>query len=154
AHGHQQRLPPTAEEDLARYLRLLMHGGFPGRVSVLARQAAQLLQQVAPSSDSLGPNWPYSFLRRSQDLESRYLHRPERTESSATYAVPVSNDPIIVRDWLRDFVAKRAELDSRDEDTYNLDEMALNVGLTQGVRFVVLRDRRRRLMDTPPHGGD
>jgi hypothetical protein len=74
--------------------------GLPVRTALIRDMANLLLQKRtgtgtdASSTCTIGPRWPYNFVRRHDSLRARYNRKYD-------YKRALCEDPIVIRDWFR-----------------------------------------------------
>ena len=131
----RQRLIPAEEDVLEEYCLLLEKWGCPARISQLKHMAKELLIAKG-DTDLIGKNWPSSFLKRYPLLKSAFTTPQDRNRQ-------LSEDYDIIAHWFDLYQETVKEHDIQPEDTYNMDEKGVAMGVIGKQRCIVSKSEKR-----------
>ena len=127
--AEMQRLSPMEESVLVTWCHQLYNWGWPARIAQLRRMAAELLQEKG-DTEPLGKNWQSSFLRRHSELKSKFVAPRDRKRYMA------QSRENFMR-WFNLYLEQKTKYQVHDDDTYNLDEKGVMMGVAGKVRVVL-----------------
>lgn len=142
SHTTQQKLLSTEEDALIQWILFMGDRGFPPRISIVRKMADILLSArtgspINASSLNVGENWVYKFIKRHDQLQSRYTRKYD-------YQRALCEDSKIIADWFRLVNNTRAKYGITDEDIYNFDETGFQMGVIGTARVVTRSERAGR----------
>ena len=120
AHEDEQRLSPVEEEALKSWVLQLAQWGWPPKICHFRQMATEMLVEKKDFRP-LGVNWISHFLRRHEDLQSRFS-RPLDKERTAVH------DTTTILQWFQLVESTIQKYDIQKEDTYNMDEKGIALG--------------------------
>ena len=105
------------------------HWGWLARITQLQRMAVELLQEKG-DTEPLGRNWQSSFLRRHPELKSKFVTPRDRKRYVA------QSRENFMR-WFNLYLEQKTKYQVHDNDTYNLDEKGVMMGVAGKVRVIL-----------------
>lgn len=140
AHAEQQLLLPQQERGIVNWIIKLDGKGFPPRVDMVVTMAKQILQRQNPSKlHEIGQHWISRFLNRHPQLVSKFSTQVNKQRVQAF-------EPEVIRrcfDRLQPVIQKRQ---IKPENTYNMDEKGILMGLASKVKVICVRGRKQALL--------
>lgn len=128
AHVGQQNLSPAEEEVLVKWAKVLGRRGLPLTYSTLSMYASEI------SGKAIGDSWPKRFLARHPGLKIKATVSLEKCRAKALNKTAVEG----FYDALEAVVT---EFDIRPENTWNMDEKGVQLGIGAKVAAIVDRDQ-------------
>jgi len=91
-----RRLTPAQEESLKQWILSSDRRGMPPRIETIQQMASILAAQRAGSAtiQPIGKNWVSTFLKRHNDLQSKYNRKYD-------YQRAKCEDPVLIRAWFK-----------------------------------------------------
>ena len=131
-NGH--KLTQLEEDSLTEWILSMDSRGAAPRPSTV-REMANILLAARGTIPSLtiGVNWASTFVKRRDELQSRYSKRYD-------YQRALNEDPKVIREWFS--IVQRAieENGIQPEDIYNFDETGFAIGLISAQKVITRRD--------------
>lgn len=128
AHVDQQNLSLAEEEVLIKWTKVMGHWGVPLTHSTLAKYASEI------SGKPIGESWPKRFLARHQDLKVKATTSLEKCRAKALNRTAVEGFYDILEQVVEEFGIKK-------ENTWNMDEKGVQLGIGVKVAAIVDRDQ-------------
>ena len=124
------KLTLQEEETIVRWIVDLDTRGAPPRPAHVEAMANILLKDRATDSPTVvGKNWVYRFVKRHQQLQSRYTRRLH-------YQRAQCEDPFKIGEWF-DLIKRTVERHGiQEEDIYNFDETGFSIGIASTTRVI------------------
>ena len=126
---------PVEEKVLKEYCLKLEEQDCPARVSQLRVMAEGLLKAKGDTT-LLGKNQPSTFLKRYPNLKSVFTTPQDQNQQ-------LSEDQDIINHWFELYKATVKKYKIQAEDTYNMDEKEVALGLRIKVRSIVSKSNKR-----------
>jgi DDE superfamily endonuclease/Tc5 transposase DNA-binding domain/helix-turn-helix, Psq domain len=127
--AEMQRLSPMEESVLVAWCLQLYNWGWPARITQLRRMAVELLKEKGDTLD-LGSRWQDAFLGRHPELKSKFVRPRDRKRYLAQ-----SRDNFL--HWFNMYHQQKVQHQVHDDDTWNLDEKGVMVGVAGKVRVIL-----------------
>jgi hypothetical protein len=124
-----QRLSPMEESVLVTWCLQLYNWGWPARITQLRRMAVELLKEKGDTRE-LGSCWQGAFLRRHPELKSKFVTPRDRKRYLAQ-----SRDNFL--HWFNMYLQQKRQHQVHDDDTWNLDEKGVMMGIAGKVRVIL-----------------
>jgi hypothetical protein len=141
------KLTDTEEQTLVNWILSMDERGLPVRIALIRDMANLLLQKRtgtdASSTRTIGPRWPYNFVRRHDSLRTRYNRKYD-------YKRALCEDPIVIRDWFRLVRNTIAKYGIQEEDIYNFDETGFQMGVITTAKVITGSERSLRPVTIQP----
>ena len=139
-----QCLTKLEEDELERWIVELTERNIPARVGMLNGMAATILAARQPPSTklSVGVRWYQGFLHRHSTLVSKFSRALDHARSVAI------TKPLI-KSWLELFSSTIRQYKITAENTYNMDETGIAMGVLGRSMVVVPRTAAQRYMQMP-----
>ena len=135
------KLTDTEEQTLVNWILSMDERGLPVRIALIRDMANLLLQKRtstdASSTRTIGPRWPYNFVRRHDSLQARYNRKYD-------YKRALCENPTVIRDWFRLVRNTIAKYGIQEEDIYNFDETGFQMGVITTAKVVTGSERSLR----------
>lgn len=128
AHVDQQNLSLAKEEVLVKWTKVMGRRGVPLTHSTLARYASEI------SGKPIGESWPKRFLARHPDLKVKATTSLEKCRAKALNRTAVEGFYDILEQVVAEFGIKK-------ENTWNMDEKGVQLGIGAKVVAIVDRDQ-------------
>lgn len=124
------KLTLQEEETIVRWIIDLDTRGAPPRPAHVEAMANILLEDRATDSPIVvGKNWVYRFVKRHEQLQSRYTRRLH-------YQRAQCEDPVKIGEWF-DLIKRTVERHGiQEEDIYNFDETGFAMGIASTTRVI------------------
>ena len=141
------KLTDTEELTLINWILSMDERGLPVRTASI-RDMANLLLQKRTGTDAsftrtVGPRWPYNFVRRHNSLRTQYNRKYD-------YKRALCEDPTVIRDWFRLVRNTIAKYGVQEEDVYNFDETGFQIGVITTAKVVTGSERSLRPVTIQP----
>jgi hypothetical protein len=98
---------------------------------------ASLLATQRPGARPVGKNWATNFVKRHDDLNSKWNRKYDYQRSKC-------EDPVLIRAWFTRVQQIKMQYGILDEDTWNFDETGFQMGVISTARVVTGTDRAGR----------
>ena len=128
AHVEQQALSPAEEEVLVKWAKVQGRRGIPLTYSTLTKYASKILGKL------IGESWPKHFLARHPDLKVKATTSLEKCRAKALNQTAVDGFYDILEDVVAEFGIER-------ENTWNMDEKGVQLGIGAKVAAIIDRDQ-------------
>ncbi|OOQ84502.1 hypothetical protein PEBR_29779 [Penicillium brasilianum] len=126
--GH--KLTQTEEDALAEWILSMDSRGAAPRPATVGEMANILLATRGSNPPpTVGVNWPSSFIKRRDELRSRFSRRYD-------YQRALNEDPKSIRQWFTTVQRTIDEKGIQPEDIYNFDETGFAMGLISSQKVV------------------
>lgn len=126
-HHPQRKLGPEKEEVLIQWIKTRIQRGTPPRLSHI-RDVANILAS-GRDQQPVGVNWVERFLKRHEELTTRYLRR-------YNYVRAQCEDPQRITCWFQLVQDTIQEYGILTEDIYNFDETGFAMGIIATAKVV------------------
>lgn len=141
AHENQQLLSKTQEDCLVDWILTCEACNMP-LSHAQTRKMASLLSTTAGGSPIIGINWLTRFLQRHPILSTKLAIRIDNLRIQGT-------TPMIIHEHLERYKVLRDRWNIRAEDTYNMDETGLNLGVCGNQYHIGKSSTKKALKRTP-----
>jgi len=138
-----RRLTPAQEESLKQWILSADQRGMPPRVAFVRQMASLLAAQHHPGSKPVGERWVYDFVKRHNDLQTKFNRKYD-------YQRAKCEDPVLIRAWFKLVQDIKIQYGILDEDTWNFDETGCQMGVISTARVVTGTDRAGRPRTVQP----
>jgi hypothetical protein len=128
AHVKQQTLSAAEEEILVDWAKVQGRRGVPLTYSTLSLYASEI------SGKQIGESWPKRFLARHPDLKIKATTSLEKCRAKALNQTAVEGFYKILDEVVREF-------DIKPENTWNMDEKGVQLGIGAKVAAIIDRDQ-------------
>jgi hypothetical protein len=128
AHINQQNLSPAQEEVLVKWAKVLGRRGVPLTHATLSTHASEILGKP------VGESWPKRFLARHADLKVKTTTSLEKCRAKAL-------NPTAVEGFYDILGAVVEEFGIKPENTWNMDEKGVQLGIGVKVAAIIDRDQ-------------
>ena len=132
------KLTKQEEETIVKWILDLDTRGVPPRPVHVEAMANILLKDRATDLPiSVGKNWVYKFVRRHQQLQSRFTRKLH-------YQRAQCEDPVKIRAWFDLIKQTIEEYGIQEEDIYNFDETGFAMGIAATARVITQAGKMAR----------
>lgn len=132
---NKQKLTPTEETTIVRYILDLDARGFSPRICEVEDMANKLLE--VRGQGKVGKCWASRFIKRSDELKMSFNRAKDRQRAK-------QEDPVVISDWFQRVANTKAKYGIPEEDTYNFDETGFQMGVIGSMKVVTGSERRSR----------
>lgn len=127
---HSHKLTQLEEDSLSKWILSMDSRGAAPRPSTIREIANILLATRGESlATTVGENWVSSFVKRRDELQSRYSRRYDHQRAQ-------NEDPRSIRAWFKSVKCVIEENGILAEDIYNFDETGFAIGLISAQKVV------------------
>jgi hypothetical protein len=98
---------------------------------------------VSRGARGVGKQWPYRFIRRREELKTRFSRAYD-------FQRALCEDPVVINEWFRLVSNMRAKYGILDCDFYNFDETGFMMGMICPSMVVTRSDRRGKSKQVQP----
>ena len=130
-----KKLTQSEEEAIVQYVLELDTRSFPPRLRGVEDMANQLLR--VRDAPPVGKLWAHNFVRRKEDLRTRWTRRYD-------YQRAKCEDPKVVSEWFALVRNVKAKYGIVDDDIYNFDETGFIMGIIFAGMVVTTSDSRNK----------
>jgi hypothetical protein len=125
-----QKLTNLEEASLKKWILDMDDRGLPPTQDIVRKMADLLLsERKSGPSTSIGKNWVSNFIKRHDDLTSKYTRKYD-------YQRAKCEDPEIINQWfdlVQNTIVKYGIL---EQDIYNFDETGFQMGVAHTVKVI------------------
>lgn len=128
AHVNEQHLSLAEEDILVKWAKVMGHRGVPLTYSTLTKYASEI------SGKTIGESWPKRFLARHPDLKIKATTSLEKCRAKALNRTSVEGFYDVLEKVVEEF-------NIRPENSWNMDEKGVQLGIGAKVAAIVDRDQ-------------
>ena len=121
AQESYQRLSPLEEQALRTWILKMAEWGWPATVRHVRQMVVEMLKNKG-DHEALGKNWIDLFLNRHKDLQSRFSQPLDKARVA-------THDTAKILQWFKLVKDVIQKYDIQMEDTYNMDEKGIALGI-------------------------
>lgn len=135
--AHNTKLLETEEIALREWIISMDKRGCPVRPSMVEQMANCLLEKRDSIAlpPTVGKNWVDNFLKRHQDLKTRYIRK-------YNYERALCEDPTVIGGFFKDLERAFTEYGIIPEDIWNFDETGFSMGIISTAKVICSSDRK------------
>ena len=133
--ANSRNLTDLEEQTIVQYVVELYTRAFPPRLGDVEDMANQLRR--ARNAPPVGKRWAHNFVKRQDDLRTRYTRRYD-------YQRAKCEDPKVISEWFALVRNVKAKYGIVDDDTYNFDETGFIMGIIFAGMVVTTSDGRSK----------
>jgi len=137
--AHNTKLSETEESTLRDWIISMDKRGCPVRPSMVELMANCLLakRDSIDLPPTVGKNWVCNFLKRQQDLKTRYIRK-------YNYERALCEDPTIISGFFHNIERAFIEYGIAEDDIWNFDETGFVMGIISTAKVVCSSDRKEK----------
>jgi hypothetical protein len=135
--AHNTKLSETEEIVLHEWILSMDRRGCPVRPSMVEQMANCLLEKrdITASPPTVGKCWVSNYLRRHQDLQTRYIRK-------YNYERALCEDATLIGTFFDDLERTFMEYGIVPEDVWNFDETRFAIGIISTAKVIYSSDRK------------
>ena len=131
-------LQDSEETALVQWILAMNKHGLPSQHSTVQSMANLLLEkQGDENSKTIGKNWISSFIKRHEELKSKFVQK-------FNYKHSLCEDCLIIQSWFQLIQEIIEEYGILLEDTYNMDEIGFAQGMISTCMVITNSERKDR----------
>ncbi|USP75366.1 hypothetical protein yc1106_02640 [Curvularia clavata] len=142
---NSKKLTKLEEEVIVDHILNLDSRGFAPTYAAMRDMANKLL--AARSAGQVGQKWPANFVKRTDNLTTRFNRAYNRQRA-------LCEDPVLIKSWFKLIEQTKAKYGICDEDVYNFNKAGFIMGKITTQLVITASERRGRPKAIQPGGRD